>query len=806
MSGRIESVEDFLSLLKGVKRTRDNHYLALCPVHNDRTPSLSITELPDKILVNCLAGCHINAVLSAIKLEIGDLFLNSNKPKASTLRDYKKIDVTYDYHDKEGNVLFQVVRFKPKSFAQRHPGGEKGWIWGLRGVKPIIYHLPQVKEAIVTGETIFLPEGEKDVDNIISQLGVVATTAPMGAGKWRDDYAKMLVGAKEVVVIADNDLPGRRHAWSIAASLLDIQVPTKLLEMPSEDIKDISDWISCGLTADQLKEAIDRLPPYDPSAAPADGDIPESFRQTDLGNAERLVHQHGKSIHYCYQRKQWLVWNGKCWQWDQGAKITSLAQKTVRTIYIEAANEDNYEERKALASHAKTSESNSRIKAMIEQAEPMVAVDTEDLDSHSWKLNCMNGTVDLKTGKLLSHNRDDLITMTCPVDYYPDAHSDLWDKFINKVCDGKTDVISYLQRCIGYTLTGDTREQCLFFCWGTGMNGKTTFLNAFREILSLYSLQTNTDMFMTAFNPQKQGHSEDVANLYGKRYVVGSEIEEGRRLAVTKLKQMTGGERVRASHKFEREIEFDVTYKIWLNGNHRPDITDTTYAIWRRVKLIPFNVKITKEEDDKQLKYKLRSQFPALLAWAVQGCLDWQKSGLREPMEVRNATEIYRLEQDVLGDFIEDCCILEILASIPKSELRRQYETWCKDNNTDPVSQRTFRTRLIEKGVTDGKSGSVRYWKGITLNSIVPDGTENVPDLDTNGTTGTEKSVKSLYEGKLKNFTENSVPNVSMSQKGDIPDYPTHPCHNCGCGDYWLTDWNGWLCSHCHPKPEGSNQ
>ncbi len=271
----MQSVDEFLALLEKVKPAGKDRWKALCPAHNDRTPSLSVTALPDKILVRCQAGCHINAVLAALKIEMSDLFFDSKKAKSSGPQGPKEIVATYDYHDQEGKVLFQVVRFEPKEFRQRRPGKKDKWIWNLKGIKPVIYHLPRVKEAIDKGETIYLAEGEKDADNLTSHLGLVATTGPMGAGKWRKGYTQMLSGAKEVVVIADNDSPGQRHAQAIAASLLAVQVPTKLLEMPAADIKDISDWISAGLTADQLKEIMDGLPPYVPPPAVVDtSDLP----------------------------------------------------------------------------------------------------------------------------------------------------------------------------------------------------------------------------------------------------------------------------------------------------------------------------------------------------------------------------------------------------------------------------------------------------------------------------------------------------------------------------------------------------
>jgi len=529
-----------------------------------------------------------------------------------------------------------------------------------------------------------------------------------------------------------------------------------------------------------------------------------TFALTDLGNAERLASEFGDRLRYCYERNRWLFWTGKVWEWDWGNKVKALTKLAVRNIYHAAADEPDEKRRKELASHARSSESDHRINAMISlaESEPGISVKMTELDTNPWLFNCLNGTIDLATGQLLPYHKEDLLTVIAPVEYHPDAPCPRWLTFLDQVTDGNAELQGYLQRAVGYSLTGDTKNQVLFFLYGLGNNGKSTFTTTIRKLSGEYGCRASTDLFMVKDKKAGGGPKEGLANLKGKRYVVASELEDGRRLAVSLIKDMTGGETIKADRKYEHEVEYQPTHKIWLVGNHKPVITDTTLSIWRRVKLIPFTVTIPDNEIDPDLPSKLEKELPGILAWAIKGCLDWQRYGLKEPNTVTTATANYRHEQDILGDFIEDCCILEPLTSISKADLKSRYETWCKDN-IDPVSQRTFKARLFERGIIDGKSGSTRCWKGITLKSLVPHGMGNVPDLNTEGTTGTEKSVKSLYRGKQKNFTENSVQNVPVSQKSDIPHYPTPPCPNCGCGDYWLTDWNEWLCSRCHPKPEG---
>jgi putative DNA primase/helicase len=567
---------------------------------------------------------------------------------------------------------------------------------------------------------------------------------------------------------------------------------------------------------------------YEPGPSPIvsnQGAATPHFNLTDLGNAERLVNRYGDILHYCYERKRWMIWNGKVWEWDAGNKIAALAKLAVRNIYHEAGDESDEKKRKEIAGHAGKSESDPRLTCMInlDQSESGIPIKLTDLDTNPWLFNCCNGTIDLKTGKLMSHRKEDLITVIVPLDYQPDARCDQWLKFLDRVTGHNDELISYLQRAVGYSLTGDTRSQTMFFLYGLGSNGKSTFITTIRKLTAGYGIKANTSLFM-AKDKNSSGPSEDLANLQGKRFVMASEIEDGRRLAVVLIKEMTGGEAIRADRKYEHEVEFQPVHKIWLVGNHKPVITDTTLSIWRRVKLIPFTITIANKEVDPQLPAKLESELTGILAWAVRGCLDWQSYGLNEPDTVTTATASYRHEQDMLGDFIEDCCVFESISSIAKSDLKAEYEKWCKDNNVDPITQRTFKTRLMEKGITEGRNGRERYWRGIRLKTdseshLSGDKSDKtVPELATNVTGVTGNSRKSLYKEKQEDFTENPVivvtdvtnDNTKMPppsdirgiRKENITEYPTQSCHICGSHRWWLRG-NEWLCGKCHPNPQG---
>jgi putative DNA primase/helicase len=537
------------------------------------------------------------------------------------------------------------------------------------------------------------------------------------------------------------------------------------------------------------------------------------FNLTDMGNAERLAKYYGDRLHYCYEPKSWLIWNGKVWEWDTGAKITVLAKLTVRNIYHEAANEPDEKKRKELADHAKHSESDHRINAMISlaQSEPGIPIKVTELDTDPWLFNCMNGTIDLHTGQLLPHHKEDRLTVIVSTEYHPDAPCPRWFSFLERVTDQNHDLITYLQRAVGYSLTGDTKSQVMFLLYGLGNNGKSTFTMTIRKLMAAYGQRLDADDIMLKDGKLAGGPKEGIADLRNKRYVVTSELQDGKRLDVSRIKDMTGGETIKGRRLYEHEFEFMPTFKLWLYGNHKPVIADTTLAIWRRVKQIPFTVTIPVAEMDPDLPVKLEAELPGILAWAVKGCLDWQQYGLIEPEIVTTATANYRHEQDILGDFIDDCCVLEPLATISKADLKDEYQRWCQDNNIEPVTQRTFKARLIEKGIGEGRMGKARYWRGIRLrieadSDLSGDKSDKTfDDLHTKVTKGNHFAVNPLYIEKQKDFIAKPVKDVTNVTKDnddiseDTPLYPTAPCQ-CGCKDFWLGPGNQWLCSQCHPK------
>ena len=530
--------------------------------------------------------------------------------------------------------------------------------------------------------------------------------------------------------------------------------------------------------------------------------LAEGYNLTDLGNAERLVKHYGSIIHYCEEFKGWLIWDNRRWERDYGAKINALAELTTRQIYSEATDELDSKRRKALADHGKSSESDHRLTAMAHRAQSQVRIPVRanDLDGDPFLFNVLNGTINLKTGELLPHDRGDLLTALVSIKYDPKAKCPMWLNFLQQITDDDQSRIDYLQRSVGYSLTGDNRSQVLFFLWGLGNNGKSTLIATIRKLTGDYGARVSSDVFMIK-DKAGTGPKEGLANLRGKRFACCSELEDGKKLAVSLIKDLTGGETITVDRKYEHLFEYLPTAKLWLVGNHKPVITDTTLSIWRRMKLIPFNYIIPKGDIDPELPQKLETELPGILVWAVKGCLSWQGQGLREPQAVIDATAIYRHDQDILGDFIEDCCTLEHLATIPKAELKDKYHDWCKTTGLDPVSNWTFKHRLVERGVTDGRSSDhkTREWRGIRLKT-----NEEVDKMDKTPPTSLKTPTQ---KGLQEEFAESSpnLSNLSKKPLEDIPEYPTNPCSVCGSGDYWLSSKNKWLCSKCHPEPKEGN-
>jgi putative DNA primase/helicase len=433
---------------------------------------------------------------------------------------------------------------------------------------------------------------------------------------------------------------------------------------------------------------------------------------TDMGNGQRLVLRHGHDLRYCWAHKRWYVWDGRRWCPDQTGEVERRAKDTARSILEEAAGHES-EEASKVAKWALKTQQRERLDAMIALARSELPVRANELDCSRWLLNFENGTLDLRGGQLLPHDREHLITKLVNIKFDADAECPRWQTFISEIMGSNEELVKFLQRVIGYCLTGETVEQCFFLLHGPGANGKSTFLEIAHDLLGEYARKTE---FSTLLAKDHDGIRNDVATLRGARLVSSVEPERGRRLNESLIKELTGGDKITARFLYGEFFEFQPEFKLLLAANHKPEIRGVDEGIWRRVNLIPFEVVIPKEKRDKNLLSKLKSELPGILNWALAGCREWQETGLRAPAEVIAANEGYREEMDFIGDFLDAYVEKDPDAFVLAGELKRAYINWCEGNGLDEIKGRTLAAMMKERGYTskvrrvDGKSS--RVWVG----------------------------------------------------------------------------------------------
>ena len=439
---------------------------------------------------------------------------------------------------------------------------------------------------------------------------------------------------------------------------------------------------------------------------------------TDTTNAYRLLTEYGKDIRYNSLWKKWLVWNGNHWEMDDGYMIHDKGLKIVRGIYEELLKTSDIRDRLEIEKHAMQSESARRRKALIEVASwiPELNIKTDSLDTNPWLFNVKNGTIDLKAGEVRPPNPDDLITRIANVEYNPDAGCPAWKKFIMEIMGYNAELIHFIQNAAGWAITGDTSEQTMFILFGTGANGKSTFLNTIMNLLGDYAIATPTETFMKKTGDQI---TNDIARLRGTRFVTTTEAEHGKRLSEPLIKQITGNDRMTARFLYGEFFNFVPTFKIWMATNHKPVIKGTDHGIWRRIKLIPFITRIEEENQDKHLEEKLMAEGSGILNWLIEGAMRWCKEGLKTPNIIISATDEYRAEMDIIGNFIRERCIQKEGVSIRSRELFKCYQEWCMENNERTCSERFFCLRLKELGLGQKRNNDGRYWQGICLRADV---------------------------------------------------------------------------------------
>ncbi len=445
--------------------------------------------------------------------------------------------------------------------------------------------------------------------------------------------------------------------------------------------------------------------------------VRKRYKVTDYGNAERLIDRHGENLRFV-PGLGWLVWDGLRWRRDGDGEALRKMKDTIRAAWAELPLLSG-KTRDALYYHLSRSESAHGLRAALEvaQSESLVVVSADGLDADPWLLTVENGTLDLRTGTLRPPQREDLITRIAGARYVEGANSYLWDAFLETVTGDDVELQSFLQRAIGYSLTGHTSEEVLFFCHGPAASGKSTFLEAIKGVAGEQALTTDFETLLK--KPGGGGIRNDIARLAGVRIVIGVEVDEGRALAEGLIKQLTGGDTITARHLYKEYFEFTPRFALWLAANDRPYVRASDTGMWRRMLQVPFTQAIPEEKRDLTLKKQLKNDpdiRAAILAWAVEGVLAWQEDGLQVPERVRAYTEEYRAEVDPLTNFFEEYVVFEEEERVERARLHATYRQWTQRSGEKPLTPKAFANALKRRGVTDGgKSGGSRFWQGIAL-------------------------------------------------------------------------------------------
>ncbi len=612
----------------------------------------------------------------------------------------------WNYLDADGKLIAIVYRYDPHGRKKQYrPWDAKRGKMTPPDPRPL-YNQP----GLVTASQVVLVEGEKCAQALIA-IGVVATTAMNGANAPINKTDWSPLAGKSVLIWPDRDKPGWDYATQAAQAILSAGATSCHILYPPENA--VAGWDA----ADAVAEGFDivsflahgprlQMHAIDDDAAPVVSND-ESVSGTEDALALAFTRRYHRDWRYVAIWGRWLVWDGQRWRTEDTLAATDLIRSVCRHAAVHA---DNAKIATKLAS-AGTVSGVER----LARADRRHAATTSEWDADPWLLNTPGGVVDLRTGRRRTHERADRmtkITTATPGDGCP-----IWQKFLAEVTGQDNELQAYLQRMVGYALTGSTQEHALFFLYGTGANGKSVFVNTLATIFGDYAANAPMDTFMET---RTDRHPTDMAGLRGSRFVAAIETEQGRRWAESKLKNLTGGDKISARFMRQDFFEFFPQFKLFVAGNHRPAIRNIDEAMKRRLHLIPFTITVPAERRDKHLQEKLLNERDGILGWAVQGCLHWQRLGrLSPPQQVLQATEEYFEAEDALGRWINERCVRHANAKSLTAELFNDWKLWADDAGEFIGSQKRFADLLLNRGLEKWRNSTgLRGFRGVGLRHL----------------------------------------------------------------------------------------
>lgn len=732
-----EVYESNLRHFKISKRYGDKT-LCICPSHSDKQASLTITKGRKCTLFHCHAGCTLEDILSAAGLEKKDTFYDT-EPQRSNWRAYvesrekRRIEAVYNYVSCNGQYAFTKIRLEGKKLLYGILENDR-FSYGLprntprKSIKAVYGSAQALNKAISEGKPIFIVEGEKDVDTLIKQ-GYTAVTYG-GVNDWQADFAELVKGA-DVVVFADNDIPGKAVADTILRDIQSVVKSAKIIvPMPDIPKADISDYFQAGHTKQEFEQMINTVTENrmecdtEPQKA-LNKSLEEVLRDLHAEHYEtsdkgfgRLFATVFKDKHrYNPSRKDFMLFDGKKWVDDtEGLSARASAKDLSDALVRYAVNVDT--EGKYLKAVAPLCNIRNR-NNMLQDSRDVFFFTNEELDKDDYLLNLQNGTLDLSKNepRFIEHSPDLLLSKICNVEYQPGATCKEWEKFLLEIMQGDTEKIQYLQKIAGLSLTGNTQEEACFILYGsTTRNGKSTFCETLIHLLGDYALTMKPETLAVKQNLDSRQASGDIARLAGCRFCNASEPPKRMLFDTALLKSLLGRDSITARHLHQREFSFIPKFKLVINTNYLPTITDDTVFSSGRINVISFDRHFEPHEQDKHLKDKLRSsnELSGILNWCIDGLRLYRQQGLEPPKTVQNATETYRTDSDKIGNFINECLIKTGKNSKAK-DIYEVYIKWCDDNGYGCENKGNFFSELKTKGLF-ATSGTV---DGKTVKNIV---------------------------------------------------------------------------------------
>lgn len=733
-----------LSNLKEISCSNGVHH-CICPCHDDNKPSLDIALGNIKVVGDCKAGCKYSDIANKIGVPQEQWYYDYYDKKQDGFnsfqykekrkmyiesREKRKIEAIYNYFFRNGQYAFTKVRLQGKRIIYGRVENER-FIYGLSRNKPrksyraVYGNLRDVKKAIDDNKPIFIVEGEKDVDTL-TKHGYTSFTYG-GVNDWQSDFAELVNGAM-VIILADNDKPGIDVANRIYEDVVSVAKSVKIMvPMPDIPKADITDYFESGKTNADFEKLINnavtsnriegKKAPKKTLESTLKEIHAENYETSDKGNARLFADIFKDKHRYCSTRKDFMLFDGKRWIDDlEGLSARKSAKELSDALIRYAVTVDtDGKYLKAVTPLCNLRNRNN----MLQDSRDLSYFTNEQLDVNDYILNVQNGTLDLSGDKpiFMEHSPDMLLSKICNVNYEPSAKCEVWEKFINEIMQNDKSKIEYLQKIAGLSLTGNTSEETAFILYGsTTRNGKSTFCETLIYLLGDYALTMRPETLATKQNTDSRQANGDVARLCGCRFVNASEPPKRMLFDTALLKSLLGRDSITARFLHQREFEFIPKFKLVINTNYLPVITDDTIFSSGRLNVVSFDRHFEPHEQDKHLKDKLRrkEELSGILNWCLEGLRLYRKDGLKAPEAVQKATNAYRADSDKIGNFINEC-LKKTDTNSKAKEIYDCYVKWCSDNGYGIENKGNFFAEMKNKGLF-ATSGTVT---GKTVKNVI---------------------------------------------------------------------------------------